>query len=269
MQTRLHARFPSVSFISQAEFSEYCRVAQASLDTRYLHETSLTTRDDAVVQLGTCAPCLRRAAFTSDTERWERLADGRRVPEWSDGLACDCADHLSNRWRALLHFAQSAGGLRDWTRLLLLGPATPADVRLTALAGAATWLPHLLAGESVASDLRLPAESGAFHLAIAANYLHRVPPLPAAFAELRRVLAPGGSLVFTVPFRYRAARTVSRALPQTGRPAAEHREAVHEIGWDVLDMLRAAGFGRASVHSYWSNELGYLGPFNMILHAVA
>jgi SAM-dependent methyltransferase len=264
--TRLHARFPSDSFISQAEFAEYCRTAQPALDTRYLHETSLAPQDDTLVQPGTCAPCLRRTVFSSVTRLWERLADGRRVPEWSGALHCDCEDRLPNHARALVHFCQSVAGLRGWTRLLMLGPLGPAAARLRHLAGEATVLPRLIATDAGA---RLDAPDKAFQLAVATDYLQRVPPLPAAFAELRRVLAPGGSLVFTVPFRYRAARTTSRANlpPSDGRPATEFREPVHEIGWDVLDQLRAAGFRHAVAHSFWSNELGYLGSFNMILHA--
>lgn len=267
-ETRLYARFPAASFVSQAEFAEYCREAQPLLDTRYIHETSLATSDDVVVQRGTCAPCLRRAVFTSHTGRWEQLADRRRIPEWSDAMACDCDDRLSNRARALVHFAQSVAVLRPWTRLLLFGPPAASDRRLSSLAAATRSVPSLVPGET-GEDYRLAAEDGAFHLIVSAETLHRVPPLQVAFAEFRRVLAPGGSLVFTVPFRYRAARTTSRNdLPRTaGRLPAMHREPAHEIGWDVLDMLRAAGFSHAAAHSYWSNELGYLGSFNMILHA--
>ncbi len=268
IETRLYPRFPATSFISQPEFGEYCRLAQARLDTRYLHETSLTTHEDTVTQPGTCGPCLRRAVFTTDTRNWERLPDGRRVPAWSDAQACDCEDHLTGRFRALVHFALAEAGLRPWTRLLLFGPASPADRRLAAQAGAVTRIEQLAPGPT-ATSVRLPAEDGAFHLAIACDVLHRVPPLRAALAEFRRVLAPGGSLVVAVPFRYRAARTLSRGdLPLVrGRPPVEFRDPVHEIGWDVLDWLREAGFRHAAAHGFWSNELGYLGSFNMILHA--
>ena len=267
-ETRLHARFPATSFISQAEFAEYCREAQPRLDTRYLHETSLATREETLVRLGTCAPCLRRAVFTSHTGRWEQLADRRRIPEWSDALACDCEDQLTNRSRALVHFAQSVAGLRAWTRLLLFGPPAASDRRLTSLAGSVAAIPSLLPGKAMGS-YRLDAEDAAFQLAVSVEALHRVPPLREAFAEFRRVLSPGGSLVFTVPFRYRAVRTLSRDdLPRTdGRLPAAYRDAVHEIGWDVLDMLRASGFRHAAAHNYWSNELGYLGSFNIIIHA--
>lgn len=261
--TRLHAGFPAASFVSQAEFGEYCRLAQAALDTRYLHEVSLVTPEERLAQPGTCGPCLRRAVFTSETGGWERLADGRRIPDWGGALQCDCEDRLPSAARALVHFAESVANLRGWTRLLLFGPPGPADGRLARLAGATTRLARLEPGA------RLGAEDGAFHLIVTTDYLHRVPPLAAALAELRRALAPGGSLVIAAPFRYRAARTTSRPglAPAAGPAPVEFREPAHEIGWDVLDMLRAAGFRHAAAHSYWSNELGYLGSFNMILHA--
>jgi len=43
---------------------------------------------------------------------------------------------------------------------------------------------------------RLPFADGAFQVVVAADVLEHVPDLPAATAELARVLAPGGSLVF-------------------------------------------------------------------------
>jgi SAM-dependent methyltransferase len=267
-ETRLYARFPATSFVSQSDFSEYCRLAQARLDTRYLHETSLTTHEDLVTQAGTCGPCLRRTVFTSDTRGWERQPDGRRLPAWSDAQACDCEDRMTGRSRALVHFALADATLRPWTRLLLFGPAFPAARRLAALAGAVTRIERLVPGPGP-ETVRLDAADAAFHMLVTSDYLQFVPPLRAALAEFRRVLAPGGSLVMIVPFRWRAARTQSREdLPlAAGRAPMEFREPVHEIGWDVLDWLREAGFRHAAAHSYWSNELGYLGAFNMILHA--
>lgn len=267
-ETRLHARFPAASFISQQEFAEHCRQVQARLDTRYLHESSLTTHEDRVTQVGTCAPCLRRATFTTDTRGWERLPDGRRLPSWGDAQACDCEDRLSGRARAIVHFAQAEASLRPWTRLLLFGPPAAPDRRLTALAGATKRVERLSYGPGPES-VRLAAPDADFHLVISTDYLHRVPPLRAALAEFRRVLVPGGSLVLPLPFRYRATRTVSRDdVPQFGgRTPLEYRDPVHDIGWDMLDWLREAGFRHAAAHSYWSNELGYLGSFNMILHA--
>jgi SAM-dependent methyltransferase len=264
----LYPRFPAVSFISQAEFSEYCRLAQARLDMRYLHESSLTTHDDHVTQVGTCGPCLRRALFTTDTSGWDRRPDGQRLPVWEESHACDCEDRLTGRLRALVHFAQSNANLRAWTRLLLFGPPNAADRRLITLAGTTTRIARFQPG-ATADKVVLAVPDAAFHLVVSVDTLHRVPPLRAALAEFRRVLAPGGSLILLVPFRYRAARTLSReGMAEIGRhPPMEVRDTVHEIGWDILDWMRSAGFGHTAAHCYWSNELGYLGAFNMLLHA--
>jgi hypothetical protein len=53
------------------------------------------------------------------------------------------------------------------------------------------------------------------------------------------------------------------------RLPAEARGDVHDIGWDILRRLRAVGFTQAFANVYWSRELGYLGPFNLIFSALA
>ena len=264
--TSIFARFPATSFISQAEFAQFRRAAQERLDARYSHEAALAARDEAFVLPGTCAPCLRPARFGCDTRGWDRRPDGQKEPAWDDTLVCDCADALGKRARAVVHFAQSLAALRNWTRLLLFGPPDPSHRRLAALAGETLVRPSLLTSGAA---FRLDAADESCHLAIAVECLHRVPPLDAALAEFRRILVPGGSLAFTVPFRHNAPRTLSRgdlARPD-GRLPAMLREPAHEIGWDILDRLRDAGFADARLHCYWSAELGYLGPFSMIVHA--
>jgi len=268
--TRFHVRFPSVSFVSLAEFEEYQRDARSRLDARHAYELSLASSEEAVVRDGTCAPCLRRACFTARTVGGEALDDGRLVPQWREQLVCDCDDRLSNRNRALLHFLAAEAGLRAWSRVLLFGPPGTADRRIAAAAASVASIPRL--GFARGGGYRLDAADAAFHLAVSADALHRVPPLAALLGELRRVLVPGGSFVFTVPFHWRAARSVARleGLPRvSGRLPTEAGGDVHVLGWDILDLLRGAGFGNVRAHAYWSDELGYLGAGNMIFSAVA
>jgi SAM-dependent methyltransferase len=267
--TSVHVRFPSASFVSFAEFEEYSRDMQPRLDARYLYELGLASKDESILRDGTCAPCLRRARFIARTAGGQALDDGRLLPNWREELVCDCEDRLNNRNRATLHFLLAVAGLRGWSRVLLFGPPGAADRRIAAQAGFVASVPR--AGRS-RPGYRIDAADAAFHLVVSSDYLHCVPPLEPVLAELRRVLVPGGYFVFTVPFRARAARTVTRleGLPRVGgRLPAEAGGEVHALGWDILELLRAAGFADARAHITWSDELGYLGPFNMIFSAVA
>ena len=272
--TRFNVRFPSVSFVSLAEFEEYLRDAQSRLDARQAYERGLASAEEEILRDGTCAPCLRRARFTARTAGGEALEDGRLVPNWRDQLICDCEDRLSNRNRALLHFLTSEAGLRPWSRVLLFGPPSPLDRRIAAAAASLVSVPRLRFAHAGggAQGYRLDAGNAAVHLAVSADYLQRVPPLVEALAELRRVLVPGGSFVFTAPFRWRAARSVARLadLPRlAGRLPTEAGGEVQALGWDIIDLLRGAGFRTARACTYWSDELGYLGAGNMIFLAVA
>lgn len=260
----LHVRFPCESFLSQGEFDLYCKEQQPALDARFAYEQSLAAAASPLRE-GTCAPCLRPAQFQ---------AGGRSAPNWRDEQECDCADRLSNRARAMLHWLESVAGLGAWSRLLLFGPPSPLDQRFAQGRPAPKRLPRLLLVKDplCPGRYRLDAPDAAFTHAVSWDYLHRIPPLPAALAEVRRTLAPGGQFVFTIPFHYRAARTLSRLghVPRRGgQLPAEFRGEIHDIGWDILDILAEAGFADARALTYWSEELGYLGPFNMLFAASA
>jgi SAM-dependent methyltransferase len=268
-ENRPHARFPAVSFVSHAEFENHLRAAATELDALYRYERRLATREPVIHTSGTCAPCLRATHYTAATAGGEVLPDGRAVPNWRDQFICDCADRLNARCRATLHFLQSVVGVSPWTRLLLFGPERKLNARLRHLMPLTREVPRLtVAG----GRYRLDAETASAHVVLALDALQAIPPLDAALAEFRRVLARGGQFVFTVPFHYRAAGTRSRLdhLPTNDGllPAACHHD-VHDFGWDVLRRLRDAGFRRPAAHAYRSEELGYIGPFSMIFSAEA
>ena len=259
-------RFPAVSFASRAEFIAYCGSSRVLLDTRYLHERALALPLGEHSRPGTCAPCLRQTNFSLTTEGGEQLADGRIVPNWREQLVCDCADRLNNRHRAVLHFIETTVTLAPWQRILAFGQLSEAETRLCVRLGDPVFAPRLI----VRPDLSraLAAADASCHLALALDYLQLVPPLPRVLAELRRVLVPGGTLVFTVPFRWDRPATRSHVdLSVEAALPVDSPHEVHEIGWDILDRLREAGFARGRVHAYWSDELGYLGPFNTIFSA--
>lgn len=264
--------FPSTRFRSLGEFQAYRRDFQSVLDGRWLHEQSLASDQELITIEGTCSFCLSPARFAANPSRGERLANGLRLPNWREELACDCAARLINRRRAVLHFLESEVGLHDWTQALALGQHVVVAEHLRARVGALTHLRRLERSGKDAGKrgFRLDAPDRRYHLAVALDVIQNVPPLDELLGELARVLVPGGSFVFTVPFRHEAPKTTSYVshLLRLGRelPPEFHAE-VHEIGWDVLDRLQSAGFSEVGAYLYWSEEFGFLGPFNFVFLA--
>ncbi len=253
-------RFPGVAFDGQAAFDAFCSESQALLDARFVYEQALAVCDGSVVREGSCASCVRVAHFLT------------QAGDWRDGQVCNCADRLGHRARAMLHFLQTCAGLDEQSALAFIGPPGPLEHRLAGQVSPPVILPRLLLSVEAGGDAvyRLDAPDGAFGIAICWDYLQRIPPLEEALLEIRRVLVSGGWFVFSLPFHYLAAETISRLghVPRrAGRLPAEFRGEINEIGWDILDKLRAAGFSQAQVHHYWSDELGYLGAFNLLLSA--
>jgi ubiquinone/menaquinone biosynthesis C-methylase UbiE len=130
--------------------------------------------------------------------------------------------------------------------------------------------------ESVAADAEsLPFADGSFDLVLGHAVLHHIPDLPAAFAELHRVLRPGGTLFFAgepsrrgdrlAAYPKRAAmraaplwRRIMGARPghgfgeaDRGAPADEALEAFVDVHSftpeDLASPARAAGFTDVTV----------------------
>lgn len=266
---RAYPRFPCVSFVSRAEFDNYVAESRPRHDALFLHHRDFATSEPEIRFAGTCGPCMRPVTFTSGVAGGEQLPDGRVVPNWREETACDCDEQLRARFRASLHFLLSVTGISKQSRVVSFGPPTQLMRRLSTVAPKTTSVSRLAVEAGV---YRIPEASNSSHVVVALDALQQVPPLEAALAEIHRVLVRGGHFVFTVPFRLFTAATVSHlaGLPRVhGRLPVEAGHEVHEIGWDILDRLRDAGFRRSAVHVYWSEELGYLGMFNTIFSAEA
>jgi hypothetical protein len=247
-------KFPAIRFTSKMEFQDFLTESQGMLDARYAYEQTLATREPKLLRQGTCAPCLRAATFTSSAENGNLLKDGRSVPNWREGMRCDCRDHLNNRQRALLHFVQATGVL-PWTRLLLLGAPVAVDARLASMVSEIVPIRPFLA----------TPEPNAFHLAVSHEYLQHVPPLTTVLTGLYAAMMDGGRFIFTVPFHYNAATSELIDISRfDGKVPGEFQEGSHKLGWDLLDKLRSVGFRDAAAYLYWSD----LGPMNFLFRAV-
>lgn len=128
-------------------------------------------------------------------------------------------------------------------------------------------------GDTRHEDLqRLSFPDGSFDLAASCDVLEHVVRPELALRELRRVLAPGGTLLFTVPFHGDLQDNRVRAVVEDGRvrhllPPEHHGDPLSrrgalvftDFGWQLLDQLRDAGFAEVRVVLHWSLVHGYLG----------
>jgi SAM-dependent methyltransferase len=126
------------------------------------------------------------------------------------------------------------------------GPVSMANHRLRALG--------LAEGARQGNILKAPFAEGSFDYVVAIGCLHHTGDLAAAIAECRRILRPGGKLIFMVYYAYSYRRLVQapwETLRYLARESAGYRGAV-----GTGDSLKRAAYdsnsqGIAAPHTDW------------------
>jgi len=245
-------RFPATSIASQDEFDAWGVTERPIFDQRWLYEQQQIKAGLSTVRDGTCGLCLAPTTFRS-----EAPDDARN---WREEMRCGCAMQLSNRERAILHFLRARGAVARGRQFTLTGRESQIEGKLREWGHEVVRLPRLLGG-------RLRLENSCTDQLICADYLQHVPPVVPFMREVARIIRSGGELCLTVPFDVNAPGTKSRMI-ELPRSAVESAVPLHLFGWDLLDLLRDIGFAEVAAHFFWSDEFGYLGPFNMIISGV-
>lgn len=273
--------FPHTLLRSPADFDRYRMDNADDLARRRFFERSLMTGGQPFTVEGFCAVCCRSASFDVDY-RYSYEVDGVCTPNWREGLTCPGCG-LNNRMRATIHLVTA-----------VLRPAPTAHIYLTErLTPVYEWIARNFSntigseflGDAVpkgshrADGVRnedlaeLSFDSEVFDIVVSLDVIEHIPRFERAFSEISRVLKPGGTLLFSVPFRTDLENNLVRArvtedgeiehlLPPEyhGDPLSEDGcLAFYHFGWELLEQVRRAGFSESYGLIFWSNELGYLG----------
>ena len=264
------------------------------IEMRRATETALTPKTaaaDGFEFSGFCTVCnAHRTMVTSLLYSCQTDGHGAPIPNWREHVACRSC-RLQNRVRAAFHlFLQEFDPAPD-SRIYITEQKTALYDLL------ASRFSHLTGSEYFGSRVpkgalhdgvrnenfeTLSFQSESFDFLLSFDVLEHVPHPDRAFAEAFRVLKPGGRLIFSVPSHLdRYPSTVRAELSSDGQivhhlPPEYHGNPVdpeggslcfRHFGWDVMDMLREAGFPRPFLYHYWSREFGYLGAGQVLFIA--
>jgi hypothetical protein len=239
-------------------------------------------RDDEEFTVhGTSLLAGRAVDFLVDRQYGAELHDGVTIPRWRERLVCPVT-HLTNRQRAMVLLLRAYGeSARD---VFMFEQVTPLFRYLKAAVPGwnitgCEWLGPDVKPGAVVNGIRhedcaaLSLPDSSVDIVMSLDVFEHVPDPRQGFREKARVLRPGGVLLMTVPFFPERDATVQRAGHVNGKlehllPPEYHGNPIdpeggslvyHDFGWDLLPMIREAGFSDAFLGLYWSLEYGHLG----------
>lgn len=241
---------------------------------------------------GYCHVCAKPVRFLSDLLYSDgREAEGKHIPNWRERLICQGCG-LNNRVRAAIHYFEEILRPAPQAGIYLSEQATPLYRCLAAkypgMVGSEYFGDRIPYGKTDPvtgfrneSITKLTFGDASLDFILSFDVFEHVPHYLAAFEECRRVLRPGGALLFTVPFDKGAQENHVRArvnddgeIEHLSEPEY-HGDPVNQqgclsfytFGWRIIDDLKRAGFAQAACHFYWSESLGYLGEEQFLFTA--
>jgi len=266
-------------------FKNHASKMEHEYERRVLHEQALlpTASSDGFRTSGFCCVCGTHTRFlTSLMYSTGNTPDGKPMPNWREHMQCEHCG-LVNRMRAALNFLHTYAPPEKDSWIYVTERLTRTyqwlAERYPMLQGSEYFGPSHQPG-SIVDGIRhedvmnLSFAENSFDRVLSFDVLEHVPDPDRAFSELFRVLKPGGVLIFSVPFSSDSAVDIVRAALEKDGTITHHMSAEYHgnpidpeggalcfryFGWEVLDKLRAVGFGKVRCLAYWSEEQGYLG----------
>jgi SAM-dependent methyltransferase len=263
------------SFFEASNRAQWSRAAQRCAEILQTH------KEDAFHLRRFCLCCNEATPMLVDYESGRLEQDGSRTPNWRERLVCtQCM--MNNRQRLVAKLVQQASSQSAHPRIYLMEQVTPIFEWVRNLPGTEVQGSEYLGyeykgGEQIhgvrhedVMNLSFPDES--FDLIVSNDVLEHIPDPQKAMRECFRVVKQGGGVLATFPFHAAYDTTTVRArlvgsgiehlLPPQyhGNPVSSDGSLVfHDFGWDLLDLMRGAGFTSVACEVYANDEFGHLG----------
>ncbi|MBT5222952.1 MAG: glycosyltransferase, partial [Gammaproteobacteria bacterium] len=236
---------------------------------------------------GFCVPCDKKVPFLVDMKSGgQRNANGW-TPNWRERLECPLC-RMNNRQRLIATLIKQKLSNNKNQNVYFMEQVTPiynwaiSKFKEYNLVGS-EYLGYEYEGGATIKGIRhedvenLSFSDSQLDLIVSNNVFEHVPHPAKAFAECARVLKPGGVMLATIPFHSGMDESVIRAqldndqvehlLPEAyhGNPVSADGSLVFtDFGWDILELMKVAGFSDVCVDVYISEEFGHFGGGQLV-----
>jgi Methyltransferase domain len=209
-------------------------------------------------------------------------SDGH-TPNFRERLVCPLT-RLNNRQRFICNYLRKTVDLHNYTSIFSFEQATPVYrfisqyLTNTNILGSEYLGIYAVRG-GVINGIRhedvtdLTFNDGSFDIIFSSEVLNRTPDLQKTLCETHRVLKDGGRFVFSTPFAINTKETRQRArVTEAGvhhlfdaryfvgpHTHGQQSPVFYDLGWDIFDSMKEAGFRNAYLMCYYSAFYGYLG----------
>jgi SAM-dependent methyltransferase len=254
----------------------------------FFHQASL--REAAIVSMNAGRPIEGYSDASACNVQFEVNwpIDGA-APNWRETLICPDSG-LNNRQRGMYYFAKE-NNISSVSSIYCTEQSTIFYRYLTSkhtnLIGS-EYDPSVTFGSQNVNGFRsedltkLTLEDESIEFILSGDVLEHVPDYREALKECRRVLVPAGKLLLTAPFSLHDTANITRARVRSDGsvehilPPEYHGDPVrpegvlcyYYFGWELLRDLTDVGFSHAKIILYWSDTLGHLGCYQILIVAV-
>ena len=236
---------------------------------------------------GFCVSCDKKVSFLVDMQSGGQRNTNGWTPNWRERMECPLC-RMNNRQRLIATLINQKLSNNKNQNVYFMEQVTPiynwaiSKFKEHNLVGS-EYLGYEYEGGATIKGIRhedvenLSFSDSQLDLIVSNDVFEHVPHPAKAFAECARVLKSGGVMLATIPFHSGMDESVVRAQLDNGQvehllPEAYHGNPVSadgslvftDFGWDILELMKVAGFSNVSVDTYISAEFGHFGGGQLV-----